>query len=130
MNVIVDTVIWSEAFRRKEPNIELTSSLTELIQEHRVLFLGPIRQELLSGISISQKFKLLRDKLSFFPDKEIITEDYVLAAEYSNLCRRKGIQGSHIDFLICACATRMEASIFTTDKDFEHYKTVIPINLY
>lgn len=130
MNVIVDTVIWSEAFRRKEPNIELTSSLTELIQEHRVLFLGPIRQELLSGISISQKFNLLRDKLSFFPDKEIITEDYILAAEYSNLCRKKGIQGSHIDFLICACATRMDASIFTTDKDFEHYKTVIPINLY
>ena len=130
MNVIVDTVIWSEALRRKVPNIELTDSLTELIQEHRVMLLGPIRQELLSGISDIQTFKLLREKLLFFPDKEIITDDYILAAEYSNLCRKKGIQGSHVDFLICACSTRLNASIFTSDKDFVNYQKVIPINLH
>ena len=130
MNVIVDTAIWSEALRRKDPNTEITNSLTELIQEHRVIFLGPIRQELLSGISDQPKFKILRDKLSFFPDKAIITDDYILAAEYSNLCRKKGIQGSHIDFLICACSTRMKATIFTTDKDFLNYKKIIPIILH
>ena len=130
MNVIVDTSIWSEVFRRKKPNTKLTSSLTELIEEHRVILLGPIRQELLSGISDNRKFSLLRDKLAFFPDKEIKTDNYVLAAEYSNLCRKKGIQGSHIDFLICACSTSMKASIFTTDKDFENYQNAIPIILH
>ena len=54
-------------------------------------FLETIRQQLLSGISDDRKFKLLKNKLSFFPDKEIITDDYVLAAECSNLCRKKGI---------------------------------------
>ncbi len=130
MNVIVDTSVWSEVFRRKEPNTELIRSLTELIEEHRVILLGPIRQELLSGISDNRKFTLLKDKLSFFPDKEIKSDDYVLAAEYNNLCRKKGIQGSHIDFLICACATSMKASIYTTDKDFKDFQSVLPITLF
>jgi predicted nucleic acid-binding protein len=130
MNVIVDTAIWSEALRRKAPNKEFVKTLGELIQEHRAIVLGPIRQELLSGISNKQKFDLIKDKLSFFPDKQILTEDYVLAADYSNQCRKKGIQGSHIDFLICSCSTRLNASIFTSDKDFHNYKTVIPIQLH
>ena len=130
MNVIVDTSIWSEALRRKSPNLKITETLSELIQEHRVIFLGPIRQELLSGISNIKSFTNLRDKIIFFPDKEIITEDYVLAAEYNNLCRKKGIQGSHIDFLICACSIRLNAAIFTSDHDFKNYQKVLPITLH
>ena len=40
-----------------------------------------------------------------------------------------GIQGSHIEFLICAVANRMESPIFTNDKEFVHYQKVIPIRL-
>jgi predicted nucleic acid-binding protein len=46
------------------------------------------------------------------------------------MCRKKGIQGSHIDFLICAVAELHEMSIFTLDKDFIRYATVLPIKLY
>ncbi len=53
MNVLIDTSVWSLAFRRargsSRADAQIVAELTELIQEGRVLLMGPIRQELLSG---------------------------------------------------------------------------------
>ena len=43
---------------------------------------------------------------------------------------KKGVQGSHIDFLICAVAVRLSVEIYTTDKDFLNYQKHLPIQLY
>jgi hypothetical protein len=57
MNVLVDTPVWSLALRRSTPqNSALVRELAELIREGRVLMLGAIRQELLSGIGQSGSF--------------------------------------------------------------------------
>ncbi len=130
MRVIVDTVIWSLALRRVNPDQMVQCELTSLIEDHRLILLGPIRQELLSGYTEENKFELLRAKLSHFEDEPILDEDYVRAAQFHNICRRAGIQGSHTDFLICSCAHRLKASIYTTDKDFKNYLRVLPIVLY
>jgi hypothetical protein len=84
--------------------------------------IGPIRQEILSGISNDKKFIELQNKLSVFSDWSIETEDYELAAKYYNKCRKNGIQGSHIDYLICAVAFNSNFSILTLDNDFDNYK--------
>ena len=131
MKVIVDTCVWSLALRRNTPkSIHLVNELKELISEVRVQLIGPIRQELLSGIKSKKQFRNLRDQLSAFPDLQLESEDFELAAEYYNLARAKGIQGSNTDFLICSLAHRYKIPIFTTDKDFEQYKSVIPLKLY
>jgi predicted nucleic acid-binding protein len=62
--------------------------------------------------------------------KQMEREDYELAAEYFNTARNKGIQGSNTDFLICAISTRREMPAFTTDKDFIHYQSVLPVRLH
>ena len=131
MKVIVDTCVWSLALRRNSPkSIHLVNELKELISEVRVQLIGPIRQELVSGIKSDKQFRNLRDHLSTFPDLQLESEDFELAAEYYNLARAKGIQGSNTDFLICSLAHRYKMPIFTTDKDFEQYKSVILIELY
>jgi len=131
MKVIVDTCIWSLALRRRNTNIHhVTAELQKLIEESRVQMLGPIRQELLSGIASHAQFKKLKTHLLAFPDLLITTEDYELAAEYFNICRAKGIQGSAIDFLICAIASHHQLAIFTTDNDFIAYASKIPVMLY
>ena len=131
MKVIVDTCVWSLALRRNTPkSIHLVNELKELISEVRVQFVGPIRQELLSGIKSDKQFRNLRDHLSAFPDLQLESEDFGLAAEYYNLARAKGIQGSNTDFLICSLAHRYKMPIFTTDQDFDQCKPVIPIELY
>ena len=128
VSVLVDTSVWSLALRRKEPG-EVAAKLSELILNSLVVMIGPVRQELLSGISDAATFDQLKSKLGSFDDLPISTKDYETAAEFFNTCRKHGVQGSHIDFLICAIAHNHDLLIFTTDQDFLRYAALLPINL-
>ena len=133
MRILVDTSVWSLALRKKTLTKEeeiVVRELKELIYELRVIMMGSIRQELLSGISDDEKYRTLKEKLRSFEDLELNQEDYEKAAEIANTCRKKGIQGSHIDFLIAASALNRNISIFTTDKDFENYKKTFSLKLH
>jgi predicted nucleic acid-binding protein len=129
MKVLVDTCVWSQVLRHKSPDTDLAGKLEDLIQNARVAMIGPIRQELLSGIAQIKQFNELKETLSFFEDLSLNTEHYERAAEFCNICRRKGIQGSTIDFLICAVAAMDNLIIFTVDKDFDNYKKYLPLRL-
>jgi len=135
VKILVDTPIWSLAFRRKKESRDdrvsvFLSEITELIREGRAAIVGPIRQEVLSGISEDAQFEKLKDKLRAFEDLRITVDDYELAAKFYNQCRRNGIQGSQIDFLICAVANRNDIPIFTMDNDFNFYSKHINISLH
>jgi predicted nucleic acid-binding protein len=104
--------------------------LTELVKELRVQMIGPVRQEILSGIKSHAQFTKLRDHLRPFPDLELTSGDFESAAEFYNLCCSKGIQGSNTDFLICAAAARRRMPIFTTDADFTLFRRCLPIRLH
>ena len=130
MKVLVDTCIWSQILRHKKPDTELSEKLKDLIKDGRVVMIGPIRQELLSGISEPSQFKQLTEKLSPFEDLPLLSAYFIKAAEFSNICRKKGIQGSTTDFLICAISNLQKLQIYTNDKDFLNYKKYLPIHLY
>ncbi len=131
MKVIVDTSVWSLALRRnKVQENKYVEELEELIKEVRTQLIGPVRQELLNGIRSEKQFKVLKMHLRAFKNLDIETEDYELASEYFNEARKNGIQGSNIDFLLCAISTRLRMSIFTTDKDFLNFQSVLPIELH
>lgn len=131
MKVIVDTCIWSLALRRNtaEKNAAVVAQLKELIYDSLVQMIGPIRQELLSGISSLEQFKKLQKYLSVFEDIVIKQDEYELAAELYNTCKKNGIQGSNTDFLICATSINHQLTIFTMDKDFTHFANYVPISL-
>jgi predicted nucleic acid-binding protein len=131
VNVLVDTSVWSLALRRREPeDAPQVRELQELILEGRVVIIGPVRQEVLSGIRHAAQFRRLRAALRAFPDLDLNAEDYERAAELFNLCRGRGIQGSNTDFLICAVAERRRMSILTTDLDFPRFGEQIPLRLH
>jgi predicted nucleic acid-binding protein len=135
MMVLVDTSVWSLALRRKPehlsvPERRLTEALADLIRDGRALLVGPVRQELLSGIREEAQFRRLRDYLRAFPEQSLGAEDYEEAAQMNNRCRNRGVAGSAIDFLICASAQRRGWSIFTTDRDFQNYAEVLPLRLH
>jgi len=131
VKVLVDTPIWSYALRTRNNKYQYEiDQLTSLIRDQRALIIGPIRQEILSGYSDLRKFRRLKEKLSHFENTPIQDIDYEFAAELCNQCRKKGIQGSHIDFLICAVTKRIDVPIFTTDMDFPRYQKIISIKLY
>ncbi len=128
--MIVDTSVWSLALRRqKQQNNSIVNRLRDLIADGRVVLLGAVRQEILSGIKHQEQFDKLKDLLKAFPDLELDAEDYELGADYFNICRRHGVQGANTDFLICATANRRNYEIFTIDKDFINFSQYLPIVL-
>jgi len=74
VKIIIDTCVWSLALRRNESKEnEYVDELKELIKEVRAQLIGPVRQELLSGIKSKQQFNLLRDHFRAFEQIEIKT---------------------------------------------------------
>ena len=131
MKVIVDTSVWSLALRRRtRPEDASVATLRDLIRDGLIVMLGCIRQEILSGVRSADQFQILRDHLRAFPDEVLQMEDYEKAAELFNDCRRKGLQGSNTDFLICAAAAHRGHAIFTTDRDFQQFRDAIDITLF
>jgi predicted nucleic acid-binding protein len=133
LSVFVDTPIWSYAYRRKKlTRVErlAVDALGNLIARQQAWLIGPVRQEILTGFNEVGQFAEIRAVLRAFADVEIESVDFELGAELHNLCRRRGVQGSSTDFLICAMAVRREASVFTTDGDFTHYARCTGVKLY
>ena len=131
MRVLVDTSVWSEALRRsKKAQSDVVREFRSLILEHRVDIIGPIRQEVLSGVREDAQFARLEKHLAAFPDLHLTTDDYVTAAKFYNSCRTKGVQGSNTDFLICAVAVRKQLAIYTTDQDFPLFAKHLPLVLH
>ncbi|MES0491938.1 MAG: PIN domain-containing protein [Leptospirales bacterium] len=134
MKVIVDTSVWSVVLRKQikkltEQEKKVKTYLTDLIADSRVQLLGPIRQELLSGISNETTYYNLKNHLESFEDADITREDYETAAQYFNKCMRNGIQGSHIDFLIFAVSMNHHMPIYTLDKDFIYFSKYLDIDV-
>lgn len=131
MRVLVDTSVWSLALQRGDGQQHRErEELRRLVAAHVAEIIGPVRQEILSGVRDQAQFARLEAHLAAFPDVMLLTEDYVTAAKFFNLCRSKGIQGSNTDFLICAVAVRCDLAIFTTDRDFQHFVKCLPIVLH
>ena len=131
MKVVVDTSVWSLAFRRRGevagPEVE---ALRQLIEDGLVVLLGAVRQEVLSGIKHREQFERLRERLSAFPDLELTTRDYELAAELCNQCMSQGVQAAHMDFLIAATALNRKWAVLSMDRDFEHIAKIVAVRRY
>lgn len=150
MQVLVDTSVWSLVLRRNPPARKVLAdtgataaqaaatlrdaaaamALRDLVADGRAAMMGAIRQELLCGIKSARQFSQLRYALQGFVDIALTSTDYELAAEFFNLCRSQGVQGSNTDFLICAVASGRKLPILSTDLDFALYQIHLPIQLW
>jgi hypothetical protein len=121
MKFLVDTCVWSLALRRRNAsrlNLEeqrLASELRAAIQVSNAAIIGPVRQEILSGIRDRAQFQRALGLLEPFADEEMIPEDFVEAARLFNLCRDHGVHCGPVDILICAVAARLGYGILSND---------------
>jgi predicted nucleic acid-binding protein len=128
--VVVDTSVFSLFLRRDQTlKDEYLDLFLELFEKNQIVLLGVVYQELLSGIRHQKQFDRLADILDGFHIQYAAKEDHLTAARYYNLCRSQGVQGSSIDFLICAMSRQREHLILTLDEDFTHYAKHLPIRL-
>lgn len=122
MKVLVDTCVWSLALRRRRTTLlnaeerELVARLEEAVRDGNVVMIGPVRQEVLSGIKDEPQFLKTARLLEPFPDEEPHTGDFVEAARLFNLCRSQGVQCGPVDMLICAIAVTRRCLVLTNDR--------------
>ncbi len=135
MKVLVDSCAWSLLLRRKtratlSDDEQFTlSSLTDAIRDGRVAIIGPIRQEILSGIRDLAQFEKLRSSLELFPDEHLEATDYEEAARLFNLCRSRGFECGSTDILICAVAIRNQFGILTYDQGLKRCMKILKIKI-
>ncbi|MEN9309205.1 MAG: hypothetical protein RL173_3137, partial [Fibrobacterota bacterium] len=116
--VLIDTNIWSTFFRRNKPEDQkLRANIEMLMQENRISMIGPIRQEILTGIKDDNKYAILKEYLQAFEDEPITTEAYEYAAKVANGCMKNGIAISAIDAIIVAVIVLHGFEIYSNDQD-------------
>ncbi len=129
--IACDTSALSQFLRRSpEAQNDVALKVEKLIDSNELALFGIVRQELLSGVKLPAHFERIDLTTQALPLFFADDEDHTTAARFFNTCRAKGIQGSPIDFLICAMAVKRKFRIYTTDPDFELYEPIIPIELY
>ena len=132
MSLLVDTSVWSLAFRRDAPaaSAEVNALRTALEQAQTVVCTGLILQELLQGFAGATSREGLLRHFSALPFVSPDRTDHIEAAELRNHCRRNGVQLGTIDALLAQLCLRHDLTLLSTDADFQHAARYCPLRLW
>lgn len=130
--LLVDTSVWSLAFRRDRPpdDPRVDHLRHELVTGGDVVTTGIVVQELLQGIRGPKQRELLLDRLRALPRVEPRHRDHVRAAEIHTTCSRHGVQLGTIDALIAALCLGHDLTLLTADRDFDHAARHVPVRIW
>ncbi|MDX1555349.1 MAG: PIN domain-containing protein [Xanthomonadales bacterium] len=131
MNLFVDTSVWSLALRRDSPpDVAEVDELKIALDAGMVCTTGLVLQELLQGFRSPKARDQIVGRFSALPVLQPGREDHIQAAELRNRCRRKGIQAGTIDALLAQLCVHYDLTMLTTDSDFKHIASVVPLNVW
>ena len=122
MNLLVDTSVWSLAFRRDgdAAQAEVGALREALANGDAIVTTGVILQELLQGFAGPRADADIVERFSALPLLAPDRDDHIAAAGLRNLCRRSGVQLGTIDALLAQLCLRHDLTMLTTDRDFAH----------
>jgi predicted nucleic acid-binding protein len=125
--VLVDTSVWIEFFRRREPYY---SSVSKLMDHEKVCCIGIVLAELMQGAKSEKELGTIRDFLHVFDFLTGPAELWAGAGELSFALRRKGKSAGLSDCYIAAVARSAGVRIFTLDKHFIAIRKETGIELF
>lgn len=122
MSLLVDTSVWSLAFRRDAPPDSAEVQALRLALEHgeSIVCTGLVLQELLQGFAGAKSRDSLLQHFAALPFISPDRTDHIEAAELRNHCRRNGVQIGTIDALITQLCLRHNLMLLSSDADFRH----------
>ena len=132
MTLLVDTSVWSLAFRRDAPpDVPEVGMLARALSgKEDVVIAGVIVLELLRGFLPARAHHTLIELLAAVPLLEPSRDDYISAAELINTCRRSGVQLGTVDAIIAQLAIAYDVTLLTTDRDFANAAAYIPLRVW
>ncbi len=132
MTLLVDTSVWSLAFRRdRDSDVPQIRALLDALQgSQTVVTTGLVLQELLQGFAGPRARRDLIERFSALPLISPDRRDHMDAADLRNRCRRAGIQVGTIDALIAQLCIRHDLTLLTTDNDFAAVAKQSPLRIW
>ena len=132
MTLLVDTSVWSLAFRREQaPDIPPVGALWRALEgDEIVVTTGLVLQELLQGFAGPRARTDIVERFATLPFVGPDRQDHIEAAALRNACRRAGIQLGTIDALLAQLCIRHKLTLLTTDNDFVHAAVHCPLKVW
>ncbi|WP_417562358.1 PIN domain-containing protein [Microbacterium sp.] len=132
MALLVDTSVWSLAFRRDTPSDsdEVQALRVALQAGEDVYTCGVIVLELRRGLIPGRARDAIDQVFRSVSWIEPSRDEYEAAAEIANTCRRHRVQLGSIDALVAELAVSRDLTLLTTDGDFAHAAAHVPLRLW
>ena len=132
MSLLVDTSVWSLAFRRDaEASTQAVEVLrTALEGADQVFITGLVLQELLQGFSGPKARSQLIERFAALALLQPDRDDHIEAAEVRNTCRRNGVQIGTIDAVLIQLCLRHDLVLLSTDDDFRSASKYVKFRLW
>ncbi len=132
MSLLVDTSVWSLAFRRDaEASTQAVEVLrTALEGADQVFTTGLVLQELLQGFSGPKARSQLIERFAALAFLQPDRDDHIEAAEVRNTCRRNGVQIGTIDAVLIQLCMRHDLVLLSTDNDFRSASKHVKFRLW
>lgn len=126
-SILVDTSVWVEYFRKKQP---FYGALEDLIEQDRVCTISFIAAEILQGARSEMEFMTLRGATEIFHLLEESPDTWIESARLSSTLRQKGQRVGLGDCYIATMAHRHGKPLWSLDKHFEVIQKELKIVLY
>jgi predicted nucleic acid-binding protein len=132
VSLLVDTSVWSLAFRRDaEASTQAVEVLrTALEGADQVFTTGLVLQELLQGFSGPKARSQLIERFAALAFLQPDRDDHIEAAEVRNTCRRNGVQIGTIDAVLIQLCLRHDLVLLSTDNDFRSASNHVKFRLW
>lgn len=129
---LVDTSVWSLAYRRDTPSAvpQVAVLRAALLEGEFVAIAGMVLLELLRGFLPPRSQNRILTDLAPLELVEPTRDDYVQAAHLANTCRQAGVQLGSVDALLAQLAITHDLELLTTDRDFENAARLVPLRVW
>ena len=132
MSLLVDTSVWSLAFRRDtEAAVPEVKTLQHALEgADQVFTTGLVLQELLQGFAGPKARGQLIERFAALGFLQPDREDHIAAAEVRNACRRGGVQIGTIDAVLIQLCLKHDLVLLSSDNDFRSAEKHVKFRLW
>jgi predicted nucleic acid-binding protein len=132
MSLLVDTSVWSLAFRRDSESTgpEMKALQHALEGADQVFTTGLILQELLQGFVGPKARSQIIERFAALGFLQPEREDHIEAAEVRNSCRRHGVHIGTVDAVLIQLCLRHDLVLLSSDNDYRSAAKHIKFRLW
>lgn len=116
-DVLVDTTIWIQFFRRRS-SPPWRAALIDLLERDRVVLVDPIVAELLYGVRTEAERQVILDLATGTRAAPVDQETWIASGDLGRAWRSRGRTLPLVDCVIATVAARDGLALWTEDDDF------------